>query len=121
MNSNENIVYIKSKAFAIEIIKLFRFLTDSKNEFILSKQLLRSGTSIGANIAESEYASSDKDFLNKLYVALKECNETIYWLELLKETGYIEKDQFQTAFFQCSEIKRILASSTKTIKEKLND
>ena len=120
MNTKENIVYEKAKVFAIEIINLYKELSENRNEFIISKQVLRSGTSIGANIAESEYASSEKDFLNKLYIALKECNETLYWLELLSKTGYLEDSKYIFIVSQCSEIKRILASSTKTIKDKQN-
>lgn len=88
-----------------------------KNEYVLSKQILRSGTSIGANLAEGECASSEKDFLNKLYIALKECNETIYWLELLHETDYIDSQQYSQLSEQCLEIKRMLSSSTKTLKK----
>ena len=93
-------------------------LQRTKKEFILSKQLLRSGTSIGANIAESEFGSSEKDFLNKLYIALKESNETLYWLELLYETGYLDKEQFNSLAIPCMELKRILMASTKTMKDK---
>ncbi len=118
MNTKENIVYTKSKSYAIEIIKLYQYLLNTEKESVLSKQILRSGTSIGANIAESEYAISEKDFLNKLYVALKECNETLYWLDLLYESEYIDKTSYITLYKRCSEIKRILSSSTKTIKDK---
>lgn len=118
MNTKENIVYTKSKSYAIEIIKLYQYLLNTEKESVLSKQILRSGTSIGANIAESEYAISEKDFLNKLYVALKECNETLYWLDLLYESEYIDKTSYITLCKHCSEIKRILSSSTKTIKDK---
>ena len=120
MSLNENIVYEKSKSFAFEIIKLYKYLTETKNESVLSKQILRSGTSIGANIAESEFASSDKDFLNKLYIALKECNETLYWLDLLFEAEFIDKETYNSLISKCSEIKRILSASTKTIKDKMN-
>ena len=79
----------KSKMFAVRIVKLYRYLCEEKKEFVMSKQLLRSGTSIGANIAESECAISRKDFLSKVYIALKECAETLYWLELLFDTDYL--------------------------------
>ena len=79
----------KSKLFAIRIVRLYQYLCSEKTEFVLSKQLLRSGTSIGANLAESECAISKKDFLAKVYIALKECAETLYWLELLRENGYL--------------------------------
>ncbi len=90
---NDNIIHVKSKKFAIRIINSFKYLQSEKKEFILSKQLLRSGTSIGALIKESEFAQSRKDFLNKLYISLKEANETQYWLELLFETNYITKTE----------------------------
>ena len=83
----------KSKYFAIRIVKLYRFLTDEKREFVMAKQLLRSGTSIGANLAEAECAISRKDFLSKVYIALKECAETLYWQELLCETDYLTSEQ----------------------------
>ena len=121
MIDENNTAKYKSKIFAIETVKTYRYLTETKKEFILSKQFLRSGTSIGANLAESECARSEKDFLNKLYLALKECNETIYWLELMYETKYLEKEQYHSLLEQCSEIKRILNASTKTIKSKINN
>ena len=85
----ENRVKYKSKKFAVRIVKLDEYLTAEKKEYVLSKQVLRSGTSIGANLAESECAVSKKDFLSKIYIALKECSETMYWIELLYETDYI--------------------------------
>ena len=84
----------KSRNFAIRIIKLYQTLRTEKKEYILSNQILKSGTSIGANIAESECAFSKKDFLAKVYIALKECNETLYWLDLLHETGYLTEEGF---------------------------
>lgn len=96
---------------------MYKYLTTEKKEFVLSKQILKSGTSVGANIAESEYAISKSDFLAKLYISLKECAETIYWLELLKETGYVDTTQYDSLFNDCSEIKRMLSSSTKTISD----
>lgn len=119
MNSNENTAKYKSKRFAIEIVYLYKNLTDSKDEHVMSKQLLRSGTSIGANLAESECAISEKDFLNKIYIALKECNETLYWLDLLNETGYLDHVQYNTVFESCSELKRMLSATTKTLKERM--
>ena len=121
MSKSENVAKTKSKQFAIDVIGVYQHLTDDKKEFILSKQLLRSGTSIGANIAESEFGSSEKDFLNKLYIALKESNETLYWLELLYETGYLDKEQFDSLTIPCLELKRILMASTKTMKDKRMD
>ncbi len=112
----EKTVKIKSKKFSIRIVNLYRFLCESKNETVLSKQILRSGTSIGANIAESECASSKKDFVNKLYIALKECAETKYWLELLFETEFITKEQFDSINNDCLELYKMLLSITKTLK-----
>ena len=105
----------KSKKFAVRIINLYKYLCDEKKEFILSKQVLRSGTSIGANIAESEIAISQKDFLSKIYIALIECNETLYWLELLYETEYITDSQFQSLKQDCDEMRRMMSATTKTM------
>ena len=105
----------KSRRFAVRIIRLYQHLCENKKEYVLSKQLLRSGTSIGANLAESECAISKKDFLSKIYIALKECNETLYWLDLLQETGYLEKAEYHSIKVDCEEIKRMLSSTTKTL------
>ena len=86
---DDNTINNKSKRFAVRVVKLYKYLCEEKKEFVLSKQLLRSGTSIGANIAESECAISKKDFLSKIYIALKECSETMYWLDLLHDTQYL--------------------------------
>ncbi|MCD8048185.1 MAG: four helix bundle protein [Clostridia bacterium] len=110
-----NTVSYKSKRFAVRIVKLYNYLCEEKKEYVLSKQLLRSGTSIGANIAESECAISRKDFLNKLYIALKECAETAYWLELLRETEYLTEEEFVSVNGDCEEIKKMLSASTRTI------
>ena len=109
----------KSKRFAIRIVRLYQFLCDEKKEYVLSKQILRSGTSIGANLAEAEAASSRKDFQAKIYIALKECTETQYWLELLKETDYLTGGQFQSLNSDCEEIRKMLSSTTKTLNEKM--
>ena len=116
----DNVVKEKSKKFAIRIVNLFKYLSQNK-EFVLSNQILRSGTSIGANIAESECAASKKDFTNKLYIALKECNETLYWLELLFETQYVDEKLYKSLLFDCEEIKKILITTTKTLKEELDN
>ncbi len=89
----ENGVQDKSLLFAKRIVLLYRYLCEQKKEYVLSKQILRSGTSIGANIAEAQYASSRKDFLNKLYIALKETAETLYWLELLSSCEYLSSEE----------------------------
>jgi len=111
----ENTIKYKSKKFAIRIVKLYKFLCDEKKEYILSKQLLRSGTSIGANIAESECAISKKDFISKIYIALKECVETIYWLDLLFETEYLTEKEYQSIKNDCEEMRKMMSSTTKTM------
>ena len=112
-----NIAKEKSIKFAIRIINLYKYLTEEKKEFIISKQLLRSGTSIGSNIAESECAMSSKDFLAKIYIALKESNETLYWLELLYETEYLSEKEYNSVKSDCLELKKILMATTKTMCE----
>ena len=112
-----NVVFEKSKEFAIRIIRLYKYLCDEKKEFVLSKQLLRSGTSIGANIAEAENAISKKDFLAKMYIAYKECAESKYWLELLYETDYLTQKEYSSLNEDCVELRKLLSSITKTLKE----
>ena len=116
----DNEVKIKSMAFAKRIVHAYQYLCDEKNEYILSKQLLRSGTSIGANIAEAQYGSSRKDFLNKLYIALKECAETLYWLELLSSCGYFSSEAYISLFNDCEELRKLLTSITKTTRDSKN-
>ena len=111
----ENVIEIKSFNFAIRIVNLRKYLT-KKKEHILSKQLLRSGTSIGANVAEAEQAQSTADFISKMNIALKETSETKYWLRLLKETEYISDNEFQSIFNDCVEIEKILVSIIKSSK-----
>ena len=108
----------KSMDFSVRIVNLYKFLTEAKNEHVLAKQILRSGTSIGANLAESECAISADDFTAKVYIALKECAETQYWLELLKNTDYITQAQFDSIGADCEELRKMLSSTTKTMKEK---
>ena len=105
----------KSKAFALRIIKLYRYLCDEKREFVLSKQVLKSGTSIGANVKEARAAQSKKDFLAKMYIAYKEANETEYWLELLFESGYLEEKNFRSIYGDNKEILKLLTAITKTV------
>ena len=107
----------KSKAFALRIVNLYKYLRDKKKEFVLSKQVLRSGTSIGANIAESECAISKSDFTAKIYIALKECVETQYWPDLLKDAKYISEKDYESIFSDCNEITKMLMKTTKTIKQ----
>ena len=107
----------KSMAFAIRIVRLYKYLCEEKKECIISKQILRSGTSIGANLAEAECAISKKDFLLKIYIALKEASETLYWLELLYKTDFLSENMYNSLYVDCNEIKRILSATTKTIAE----
>lgn len=109
----------KSRRFAVRIIRLYQYLTAEQKEYVLSKQLLRSGTSIGANIAESECAFSKKDFLSKMYVAFKECNETLYWLDLLHDTDYLTDTAYTSIYMDCRELHKMLAAITKSTREKL--
>ncbi len=109
----DNIIAVKSKAFAIRVIKLYRYLTEEKKEYVLSKQIERSGTSIGANVYEALRGSSKADFKNKMAIALKEANETQYWLELLYETDYLTKEQYTSINNDCIELNRILVSIVK--------
>lgn len=109
----------KSFSFAVRIVYLHRYLVQEKSEYVLSKQLLRSGTSIGANVREAEYGQSKKDFLAKMYIALKECNETAYWLELLTETKYLTPVQTGCLLEECVQLRKILQSITKTTRENL--
>ncbi len=113
----DNLIVGKSKAFALRIIKLFKYLRGEKNEYILSKQLLRSGTSIGANVREATRAQSKADFNAKIAIALKEAEETAYWLELLFEGEYLEKEAFASIYSDCNEVCKILMSISKTGKE----
>ena len=116
----EKTVNYKSKRFAVRIVRLYKYLCNEKSEYVLSKQLLRCGTSIGANLAEGESAISQRDFLSKIYIALKEANETLYWLELLYETVYLNEQEFLSVKADCEEIKKMLSASTKTIIAKLH-
>ena len=116
----QNTAMQKSKRFAVRIINLYKYLTEEKREFIMSKQLLRCGTSIGANLAEAQCAISKKEFLSKVYIALKECAETKYWLEILCETEYLTQSQYQSVSSDCEEIRKMLSSTTKTVKSTLH-
>lgn len=115
----ENLAYNRSFKFAIRIVNLYKYLCQDKKEFVLSKQVLRSGTSIGANINEAIQAQSKKDFLSKMNIALKEASETQYWLKLLKETDYITEKLFESIFDECKQLNNLLVSIVKTTKEKL--
>jgi len=114
----DSIINIKSYAFAIRVIKLSQFLQKEKSEYILSKQILKSGTAIGALIRESEFGQSKADFISKLSIALKEANESDYWLSLLYDTNYIDEKIFTSLQVDCNEIISLLVSSIKTLKSK---
>ena len=112
----ENIVEIKSFDFAVRIVKLYQHLTENKKEYILSKQLLRSGTSIGANVAEAQKAQSKADFYTKMTISLKEANETHYWLKLLHRTDYLSDREFESISLDINDLISILVAITKKIK-----
>lgn len=114
---NENVLKLKTLAFAIRIVNLYKFLIAEHKEYVLSKQILRSGTSVGAMIREAEFGQSKADFINKLSIAQKEINETIYWLELLKETNYIKHEQYESLNQDAIEIIKLITSSIKTAKK----
>ncbi len=114
----ENIIKSKSFEFALRVVKLHRYLAGEKYEFVLSKQLLRSGTSIGALVRESEHAESKADFIHKLSIALKEANETEYWLELLYKSDYIDETNYTSHVSEIKEILKLLISIIKTSKTK---
>ena len=113
----DNIVREKSYRFAVRIVNLYKYLRFEKKEFDMSRQILKAGTSIGANIAESEHAQSRPDFLTKLNIALKEAAETDYWLRLLHETNYIDQKSYDSIIADCREIESLLASIVKTVKQ----
>ena len=108
----------KSYAFAVRIVRLYRYLVHEKGEYVLSRQILRSGTSIGANAAEGRYAVGARDLRAKLIISLKECEETLYWLNLLKDTGYLTEAQFFSLDRDCQELRRLLTSSVKTLQKR---
>ena len=116
----DNQILNETKAFAVRIIRLYTFLRDVRKESVLSKQMLRSGTSIGANVRESVNAQSKMDFINKLNIALKEANETEYWLELLHETDFLNDEEFLSIYNDCGKIVATLTKIIKTSKERLS-
>jgi four helix bundle protein len=117
VKSEKSILREKSYLFAIRIVRLYRFLCDEKKEFVLSKQLLRSGTAIGALIKEAEFGQSKADFINKMSIALKEANETDYWLHLLKDTDFLNEKMFESISADCVELIKMLVSTVKTSKQ----
>ena len=112
----ESVAYEKSLAFAKRIVCLCRYLRSEHQEYVLSKQILRSGTSIGANIAEARCGYSRKDFEHKIYIALKECAETLYWLELLHITDYLSDEEYLSMQEDCETLRRILSATTRSIR-----
>lgn len=112
----ENFVKAKSYAFALRIVKLFQYLQHDKNEFVLSKQLLRSGTTIGAVVREAEHAESKADFIHKMAIALKEANETAYWIDLLADSSFLKKTEYSSIKTDSEELLKLLTSIIKSLK-----
>ena len=119
MNEKEQAYREKLMQFAIRIVQLKNYLNEQKHEYSIADQVMRSGTAIGANHREASYAESDLDFIHKLSIAQKECNETLYWLELLHETKYISDEQFNSIYGEAEEIMRMLTSSIITTRNRL--
>lgn len=121
MKNTEDVLKIKSFHFAVRMVKMYKHLAETKKEFVLSKQCLRSGTAVGALVNEAAFAQSKADFVNKLSIALKEANETKYWLTLLKETEYLENDTFKSVSTDCDELLKLLVSSIITAKKSIKN
>ena len=119
MENFRQFIYDKCVGFSVRVVRLAHYLQTEKNEYVLSKQIVRSGTSIGANLAEAQYGTSKRDFLAKCYIALKECAETCYRLEILVKTEYISQIEYQSLYDGCNELKKLFISITKTTKESL--
>ena len=117
----DNPLYSRSKQLAINIVKLYKILSGEKGEYVLSKQILRSGTSIGANIREGKRPQSDADFVSKMSIALKEAEETLYWLEILYETDYLNKAEYEMFYDKTEEIVKILVSVIRTKKNEMSN
>ena len=120
MEDFRSFIYQKYVDFSIRIVKLYQYLTEEKKEFVISKQILRSGTSIGANLAEAQYGVSRKDFLSKTYISLKETAETMFWLDVLCKSEYLTEKEYQSIMSDCEELKKLFVSITKTTKQSLN-
>ena len=118
MKKERSLLLGKSEAFAGRIIRMYQYLTSQKHELIISKQVLRSGTSIGANVTESRNAQSTADFIHKLNIALKEADETLYWIKSLHEGGYLNEKEYVSIYNDADELVKILVSSIKTLKKK---
>ena len=117
----DNVVLTKAMDFAVRIVNLCKYLSTEKKEYVLSKQLLRCGTSIGANLYEANEGFSDKDFQYKIYISLKEARETEYWLELMFRTDYISHKEYESINADCVELLKLLVSITKTLNSKTSD
>lgn len=115
-----NVVADKSFAFAVRIVRLNRFLCEEKREYVLSKQLLRSGTSVGANVREAQHAQGKRDFASKMNIALKEANETLYWIELLHATDHIDENQKTSIWNDANELVSLLVAIVKTTKASID-
>ena len=115
----KNILKDKSFLFAIRAINLYKYLKKEQQEFVISKQIMRSGTAIGALIREAEFAESTKDFIHKFSIGLKEANETLYWLDLLVATDFIDEKMHQSLKIDCEELLKLLISTIKTSKQKI--
>lgn len=120
MSTNKHLIKDRSFLFAIRIVKLYEYLYTTKKEFIISKQLLRSGTAVGALVREAQNAESKADFIHKLSIAQKECDETLYWLELLKETGYLNDKEFESIYSAAMELLKMIRSAIITTKRNPN-
>ena len=114
--SDDTTIYEKSLEFAVRVVKLQQYLQREKHEYVISKQILRSGTSIGANVREAKYGQSRNDFTSKMSIALKEVSETEYWLELLVRTDFLTEEQYRSLRRDCSEIAKLLTSIVKTLR-----
>jgi four helix bundle protein len=121
MNEKQNPLKDKSFQFALKIVKLYTFLSEQKREYVLSKQLLRSGTSIGANIREAQNAQSKADFIHKFSISQKECDETLYWLELLHQSGFLDEKEFTAIHHEANELLKMLKSSILTTKKNIHN
>ena len=119
MNESKNILKEKSFALALRIIKLYKFLIENKKEYVLSKQILRSGTSVGAMIREAQNAESKMDFVHKLAIAQKECDESLYWMELLVQSDFISKEAFESVSAEAEQVLKMIKSAILTTKRNI--
>lgn len=115
----ESTIWKKSYAFAIRTVNAYKYLAEVKKEYVLSKQMLRSGTAIGALVAEAVHAQSTPDFLSKMSIALKEANETLYWISLLRDTGYLDENSYVSIYSDCNELVAMLVSIVKSIRKNM--